>query len=102
MFSTEILAAPKAFSPSLKLFRDMAQQTVAHSIYSLVDCPEIEAGTFVIVDRKPGGQRDVLLIGDLDAGAPSLNRAKIRHLGAGLGASLATTEVHVYRPMASA
>lgn len=63
-----------------------------HSVYSLVDCPEIPAANFLLVRRDATGRRAVLAIGHLTNGAGSLNLAEIRHRGARLGAN----EVHVH------
>jgi hypothetical protein len=63
-----------------------------HSVYSLVDCPEIPAANFLLVHRDDKGHRSVLAIGHLTHDAGSLNLAELRHRGARLGAN----EVHVH------
>jgi hypothetical protein len=62
-----------------------------HTIYSLLDCPEIPAGNYILV-RREGRSRRVLAVGRVDSAAPSLNLAQLRHVGANLGAN----EVHVH------
>jgi hypothetical protein len=63
-----------------------------HTIYSLVECPAIPAGNYVLVHRDAEGRRLVLAIGRVGNTAASLNLAEIRRRGAELGAN----EVHVH------
>ena len=63
-----------------------------HSVYDLVDCPEVPAANFLLVHRDADGRRSVLAIGHVTNSAGSLNLAEIRHRGARLGAN----EVHVH------
>ncbi len=63
-----------------------------HSVYDLLDCPEVPAANFLLVYRDEKGRRSVLAIGHLKHSAGSLNLAEIRHRGARLGAN----EVHVH------
>lgn len=63
-----------------------------HTVYNLVDCPEIPAANFLLVHRDDKGHRSVLAIGHLTHDAGSLNLAELRHRGARLGAN----EVHVH------
>ena len=63
-----------------------------HTVYDLVDCPEVPAANFLLVRRDASGRRSVLAIGHLKHNAGSLNLAEIRHRGARLGAN----EVHVH------
>lgn len=63
-----------------------------HTIYSLVECPAIPPGNYVLVHRDDEGRRLVLAIGRVGNAAASLNLAEIRRRGAELGAN----EVHVH------
>jgi hypothetical protein len=63
-----------------------------HTIYSLVDCPAVPAGNYILVHRDAEGRRLVLAIGRVGNTAASLNLAEIRRRGAELGAN----EVHVH------
>lgn len=63
-----------------------------HTVYSLVECPAIPAGNYILVHRDPEGRRLVLAIGRVGNPAASLNLAEIRRRGAELGAN----EVHVH------
>ena len=63
-----------------------------HTVYSLVECPEIPAGNYVLVHRDADGRRQVLAIGRVGHQAASLNLADIRRRGAELGAN----EVHIH------
>jgi len=63
-----------------------------HTVYNLVDCPEIPPANFLLVRREVSGLCTVLAIGHLKHAAGSLNLAEIRKRGARLGAN----EVHVH------
>lgn len=63
-----------------------------HTIYSLVECPVLPQGNYVLVRHNGRGQRTVLSIGRLTHDAETLNLAEIRHQGSMLGAN----EVHVH------
>lgn len=67
-------------------------QRYVHTVYDLLDCPEIPAANFLLVHRDAVGRRSVLAIGHLKHNAASLNLAELRHRGARLGAN----EVHVH------
>lgn len=63
-----------------------------HTVYSLVECPALVAGNYVLVRRDDKGDRAVLAIGSASHDAASLNLADIRRRGAELGAN----EVHIH------
>ncbi len=63
-----------------------------HTIYSLVECPALPAGNYVLVRRDHNGSRHVLAIGRVGHESASLNLAEIRRRGAELEAN----EVHVH------
>ena len=63
-----------------------------HTIYSLVECPALPQGNYVLVNRDGRGSRTVLAVGRLTHDASTLNLAEIRHQGSMLGAN----EVHVH------
>ncbi len=63
-----------------------------HTVYNLLECPEVSSGTFVLVRCDDAGRRDALTIGRLSHASPSLNLAEIRQRGAMLGAN----EVHIH------
>lgn len=63
-----------------------------HTVYSLIECPALPSGNYVLVHRDGDGRRLVLAIGRVRHEAPSLNLAEIRRRGAELGAN----EVHVH------
>lgn len=67
-------------------------QRYVHTVYNLLDCPEIPAANFLLVHRDVSGRRTVLAIGHLKHSSASLNLAGLRHRGARLGAN----EVHVH------
>jgi hypothetical protein len=68
------------------LIRDAAPQ-----IFSLIECPAIEAGNYVFVRLGADGGKLLLGMGRAPTSEPSLNLAVIRRRGATLGAN----EVHL-------
>lgn len=75
-----------------QFWRGASGKRYVHTIYSLLECPELPAGNFILVRRDADGRRTVLVIGRLAHQAPSLNLAEIRQKGAQMGAN----EVHVH------
>ena len=63
-----------------------------HTVYSLIECPALPAGNYVLVHRNAEGRRIVLAVGRVSNVTASLNLAEIRRRGAELGAN----EVHVH------
>jgi hypothetical protein len=63
-----------------------------HTIYSLLECPAVPAGNYMLVQRGVYGRRRVLEVGRVKEDAASLNLAEIRRRGAHTGAN----EVHVH------
>ena len=83
---------PAMFEHDFLFWTGASGRRYVHTIYSLIDCPELAKANFILVCRTAEGQRDVLQIGRLEHDAQSLNLAQIRHVGATLGAN----EVHVH------
>ena len=88
------LATPDASGPRERFhfWSGASGQRYVHTVYDLLDCPEIPAANFLLVHRDAAGRRSVLAIGHLKHNAASLNLAELRHRGARLGAN----EVHVH------
>ncbi len=63
-----------------------------HTVYNLIDCPELPNCNVVLVRRGTSGQRHILHVGRLERDAPCLNLADLRRQGA----LLAANEVHVH------
>lgn len=59
--------------------------------FSLITCPPVARGNFVLARRDEDGTATVLHLGRSVNDSASLNLARIRHLGALMGAN----EVHV-------
>jgi hypothetical protein len=76
----------------LHLWRGASGRRYVHGVFRLIDCPEIENATYVLVRRGADGSRQALRIDRTTSDAPSLNLAEIRHHAALLGAN----EVHVH------
>lgn len=69
-----------------------SEKRYVHTVYGLIECPELSSGTYVLVRRDTAGRRSALAVGRLTHASPSLNLAEIRQRGATLGAD----EVHVH------
>lgn len=69
-----------------------SERRYVHTVYDLLECPELSGGTFILARRDESGRREVLSIGRLLHASGSLNLAEIRQRGANLGAN----EVHVH------
>ena len=69
-----------------------------HTVYSLLECPPMSSGNYILVRRDSQGRRTALSIGRSCHDAPTLNLAEIRQRGAELGAN----EVHVHLLASSA
>lgn len=63
-----------------------------HSVYPLVECPQIPQANYILVRREADGSRIALRIGQTVEKANSLNLAYVRHISALAGAN----EVHVH------
>jgi len=72
-------------------WRGISGVLYAHTVTSLIFCPAMAKSTFVLLQRDASGTARVLRVGTLESATPSLNLARIRQLGATLGAN----EVHV-------
>lgn len=63
-----------------------------HTVYSLLECPELPPSNYVLAKHDAEGTRTALRIGRVTNAAPSLNLAEIRRMAADLGAD----EVHIH------
>jgi len=93
-------AASEAHTPALSgqhVWRGASGTLYTHTVSSLLFCPEVPEGTYVLVHRDGGGSVRVLRVGTLDSKVRSLNLARIRQAGATLGAN----EVHFRSERAS-
>lgn len=73
-------------------WRGSSTMRYVHTIYSLLECPEVPNTNYLLVKLHDNGHRTVLAVGLALHDAPSLNLAEIRQRGAQLGA----TEVHIH------
>lgn len=76
--------------PSQQAWRGASGTVYAHTVSSLLFCPELPEATYLLLHRDAGGVAQVLRVGTLDSKARSLNLARVRQIGATLGAN----EVH--------
>lgn len=63
-----------------------------HTIYPLLECPELPGANVILVRRHQSGRAEVMHIGRVEEAAQCSNLAVIRHKAAQLGAN----EVHVH------
>ena len=61
-------------------------------VFSLIHCPPIARGNFILVRREESGSSSLLAMGRVKQDCATLNLAQIRRLGAELGAN----EVHLF------
>ena len=90
------LAAASPAGPALThdfmFWTGSSGSSYVHTIYPLLACPELPNANYILVRRTAEGAREVLEVGSLESGAPSLNLALIRQSSAQIGAN----EVHVH------
>lgn len=84
--------APSEAPQRFLFWHGASGQRYVHTVYSLIECPELTAANYILVKCSEDGGRQALRIGRVAQRAPSLNLAEIRRLGAELGAN----EVHVH------
>lgn len=63
-----------------------------HTVYPLLECPELPDANILLVRRHPSGRAEVVSIASVEHGVGCSNLAEIRRTAAELGA----TEVHVH------
>lgn len=83
-------AVAKTAGTAQPVWRGASGTLYTHASSSLLFCPELPEGTYVLLHRDAAGDACVLKVGTLDSKARSLNLARIRQIGATLGAN----EVH--------
>lgn len=88
--SLQISAEPLA--ARFQFWRGASGERYLHTVYGLIDCPELPIVNYILVNRAPSGERTALRVGRTSHDAETLNLAEVRHRGAQLGAN----EVHVH------
>lgn len=81
-------AAPHDFT----FWRGATGSRYVHTVYSLLECPELPNANVLLVRRHATGRAEVVHIGSVEHDAGSSNLAEVRLTAAKLGA----TEVHVH------
>ncbi len=69
-----------------------SKERYVHTVYSLIECPELPQANYMLVRRAHDGSTSILQIGHTTCQTASENLATIRHSAALLGAN----EVHVH------
>jgi hypothetical protein len=86
------VAAPDADGHRFFFWRGATGERYVHTVFGLLDCPELPRAIYILVKRDAQDRRSVLHVGRADHEANSLNLAEVRFRGAQLGAN----EVHVH------
>jgi hypothetical protein len=85
-------ASPEADGHRFFFWRGATGERYVHTVFGLLDCPELPRSIYILVRRDAHGRRSVLHVGRADHEATSLNLAEVRFRGASAGAN----EVHVH------
>ena len=80
------------FIEHFEFWSGASKERYVHTVYNLIDCPELPQANFMLVHRATDGSRSILQIGHTPCKTGSENLAMIRHSAAVLGAN----EVHVH------
>jgi hypothetical protein len=75
-----------------QFWRGASGRRYVHTVYSLIECPPVPTAVYLLARRRDDGSRQVLHIASAESSAPTLNLARIRQVGATLGAN----EVHIH------
>ncbi len=81
-----------AIEQSFHYWRGQSGARYLHTVFSLIECPELPKANYILVRRDADDARTVLGIGQTTADASSLNLAGLRLRGAQAGAN----EIHVH------
>jgi hypothetical protein len=85
--SARHLSDAASTAPVQQIWRGASGTLYTHTVTSLLLCPEMPEATFLLIQRDAAGTARVLRVGTLDSKARSLNLARIRQVGATLGAN---------------
>lgn len=85
-------AAPDHDGHRFFFWRGATGERYVHTVFSLLECPELPRSIYILVQRDANDRRTVLHVGRADHEANSLNLAEMRFRGASVGAN----EVHVH------
>jgi hypothetical protein len=85
-------AAPDHDGHRFFFWRGATGERYVHTVFSLLECPELPRSIYILVKRDANERRTVLHVGRADHEANSLNLAEMRFRGASVGAN----EVHVH------
>ena len=86
------VGAPGTLTHDFTFWRGATGIRYVHTVYTLMDCPELPSANVILVRRHASGRTEVMHIGRVESEAPSLNLARIRQDAALLGAN----EVHIH------
>jgi hypothetical protein len=84
-------AAPQA-AHEFTFWRGASGSRYVHTVYTLLECPEMPNANVMLVRRHATGRAEVMHIGSVEHGVGCSNLAEIRLTAATLGA----TEVHAH------
>ena len=81
-----------ALSHDFTFWQGASGARYVHTIYALLECPDLPKANVVLVRRHANGHAEVLYVGRLEQEATSVNLAEVRRTAAVIGAN----EVHVH------
>lgn len=84
--------APVNLAERFHFWTGASGRRYVHTVYSLIECPALAAGSVLLVKRDAKGRRSLIEIVTVTSDSETLNLAEIRHKGALAGAD----EVHVH------
>jgi len=86
------ICSEAVFDQAFHYWRGSSGRRYLHSVYTLIGCPALPRGNYILVRRYDNGIRVALAFGQTKDDADTLNLAHLRHQGAKIGAN----EVHIH------
>ena len=87
-----VVCSEAVFDQAFHYWRGASGRRYLHSVYTLIGCPALPRGNYILVRRYDNGIRVALAFGQTKDDADTLNLAHLRHQGAKIGAN----EVHIH------
>jgi len=87
-----VVCSEAVFDQAFHYWRGASGRRYLHSVYTLIGCPALPRGNYILVRRYDNGIRVGLAFGQTKDDADTLNLAHLRHQGAKIGAN----EVHIH------
>lgn len=85
-------AAARAVDHDFAFWNGISGMRYVHTVYALLDCPEIPDCNIVLVRTSANGDRERLRVMQIETGAGCSNLAEVRRAAAEIGAN----EIHIH------